>query len=124
MEKLDQPATLTSSPKVERPYSEPGIYLGTSSFTAAGWEGTLYPPGTKPRDFLPYYATQFSTVEVDSTFYGTPIASTVTAWYERTPPDFLFAVKVPQLCGDENYVEKRSERQCFRTVLDFVGHII
>jgi len=31
---------------------------------------------------------------------------------------------ISTLCGDENYVAKRAERQCFRTVLDFVGYII
>jgi uncharacterized protein YecE (DUF72 family) len=51
----------------------------------------------KSRDFLAYYATRFATVELDSTFYGTPSAPTVTGWYEKTPPDFLFAAKVPQL---------------------------
>ena len=55
----------------------------------------------KPRDFLPYYATQFKTVEVDSTFYGTPSASTITGWYEKTPPDFIFAAKVPQIVTHE-----------------------
>ena len=101
MEKLDQGAKPTSALKVERPYSEPGIYLGTSSFTASGWEGNFYPAGLKARDFLSYYATQFSTVEVDSTFYGTPSASTVTGWYEKTPPDFLFAAKMPQVITHE-----------------------
>jgi hypothetical protein len=36
---------------------------------------------------LSYYATKFKTVEIDSTYYGTPRASTVRKWYERTPPD-------------------------------------
>jgi uncharacterized protein YecE (DUF72 family) len=107
MEKLDQPPKPTTSLKIDRSYSEPEIYLGTSSFTATGWEGTFYPPGTKSRDFLPYYATQFSTVEVDSTFYGAPSVSTVTGWYQKTPPDFLFAVKVPQLCCGVSYVAQR-----------------
>jgi uncharacterized protein YecE (DUF72 family) len=76
------------------------------------------------RDFLSYYATQFATVEVDSTFYGCPSASTVNNWAARTPEDFIFSVKIPQLCGDENYVATRLERLRFRTVFDFVGHII
>jgi len=38
-----------------------------------------------------------SNVEVDSTFYGTPSAATVEKWYEKTPPDFVFAAKIPQL---------------------------
>ena len=49
------------------------------------------------RDFLSYYATQFATVEVDSTFYGCPSANTVNNWAARTPEDFLFAVKIPQV---------------------------
>jgi uncharacterized protein YecE (DUF72 family) len=51
----------------------------------------------KSQDFLAYYSTQFATVELDSTFYGSPSASTVTRWYERTPSDFVFAAKVPQV---------------------------
>ena len=124
MEKLEEAAEVVNGLAVERPYSEPGIYLGTSAFTAAGWEGSFYPQGMQSRDFLSYYATQFSTVEVDSTFYGCPSARTVNNWADRTPEDFVFAVKVPQLCGDENYVATRSERLRLRTVFDFVGHII
>jgi uncharacterized protein YecE (DUF72 family) len=101
MKNLDQGVEPASSLKVERPYSEPGIYLGTSSFTASGWEGNFYPDGMKPREFLTYYATQFSTVEIDSTFYGTPSACTVTGWHEKTPPDFLFAAKMPQIITHE-----------------------
>ncbi|HSY98963.1 MAG TPA: DUF72 domain-containing protein [Terriglobales bacterium] len=46
------------------------IRLGTSAFTAAGWEGTFYPASMKPADYLSYYASRFETVEVDSTFYA------------------------------------------------------
>ena len=79
----------------------PGILLGTSSFTAKGWEGTFYPPGMRSPDFLGYYAKHFRTVEIDSTFYGAPKPSTVTNWKERTPSDFVFAVKVPQVVTHE-----------------------
>src|SRR5437588_8377888 len=34
-------------------------------------------------------AQQFATVEVDSTFYGCPAASTVNNWAARTPEDFI-----------------------------------
>ena len=84
--------------------AERGILAGTSAFTAAGWEGAFYPVGMKAAEYLRFYATQFRTVEVDSTFYGTPKPERVRAWYEKTPADFVFAVKVPQLCGVENYV--------------------
>ena len=124
MEKLEDPGKLANALTVDRPFSLPGILLGTSAFTATGWEGSFYPRGMQSRDFLSYYAMQFATVEGDSTFYGCPSARTVNNWAARTPEDFLFSVKIPQLCGDENYVAPRSERLRFRTVFDFVGHII
>ena len=81
----------------DRPFALPNIFLGTSSFTASGWEGSFYPLGMRSRDLLRHYSTQFQTVEIDSTFYGTPATSTVSSWNEKTPGDFVFAVKVPQV---------------------------
>jgi len=88
-----------ASQEIVGPFEIPGtqILLGTSSFTASGWSGSFYPAGMKSRDYLSYYATQFRTVEIDSTFYGTPSVSTVESWYSKTPPDFVFAAKVPQV---------------------------
>jgi hypothetical protein len=40
MDKLEQAGQLMNSLKVERPYSEPGLLLGTSAITAAGWQGS------------------------------------------------------------------------------------
>jgi hypothetical protein len=39
MEKLEEAGNLANRLTVVRPYFEPGLYLGTSAFTAAGWEG-------------------------------------------------------------------------------------
>ena len=85
--------------------TEAEIRLGTSAFTAAGWEDAFYPPGMKPADYLSYYATRFDTVEVDSTFYRTPAISTVKGWYAKTPPGFLFAAKVPQIITHEKALQ-------------------
>jgi uncharacterized protein YecE (DUF72 family) len=105
MDKPEQAGQLVNSLNVERPYSEPGLLLGTSAFTANGWAGVFYPPGMKPHDFLTYYSAKFRTVEIDSTYYGTPSASTVINWYERTPPDFIFAAKVPQVVTHEKVLK-------------------
>jgi uncharacterized protein YecE (DUF72 family) len=123
MEKLDKAAELAGELKIDRPYSLPGILLGTSSFTAKGWEGSFYPKGMRSADYLKFYGTQFQTVEVDSTFYGTPSAATVEKWYEKTPPVFIFAAKIPQLCGDENYVATRSEGSVSELFWSSGGHI-
>jgi len=43
------------------------FHVGTSAFTASGWEQSFYPKGMKAAEYLSYYATKFDTVEVDST---------------------------------------------------------
>src|SRR6266404_424699 len=101
MDKVGDVAELTTDRNVQREYSEPNLYLGTSAFTAAGWQGSFYPKGMQPREYLSHYAKTFRTVEVDSTFYGTPSVSTVTAWNEKTPDDFVFAAKVPRVITHE-----------------------
>jgi uncharacterized protein YecE (DUF72 family) len=85
----------------ERLFNDPHLMLGTSAFTASGWSGSFYPAGMKSPDYLTYYASRFRTVEIDSTYYGTPAPSTVESWYRKTPPDFIFAVKVPQAVTHE-----------------------
>jgi len=105
MGKLGEAGTRANSLKIERPYSEPGLFLGTSAFTAAGWPGSFYPVGMKPANYLTYYATRFQTVEVDSTYYRTPSASAVAGWYEKTPPDFVFAAKVPKIVTHEKLLK-------------------
>lgn len=54
----------------------------------------FYPPKLKATDRLSYYAQHFSLVEVDSTFYHLQPAHNFARWAERTPPDFVFDVKV------------------------------
>lgn len=84
---LEKSPELASQPNIDRPFSLPNIFLGTSPFTADGWQGSFYPQGMRSRDFLRHYASQLQTVEIDSTFYGNPAASTVTSWKEKTPEE-------------------------------------
>ncbi len=77
------------------------IRLGTSAFTAAGWPGTFYPADLEPGDYLAYYSQHFDTVEIDSTWYRTPDPKTVKNWYAKTPGNFCFAAKIPQVITHE-----------------------
>jgi uncharacterized protein YecE (DUF72 family) len=47
-------------------------------------------------DELSYYAEHFNTVEVNSTFYGTPRAQVSRGWADRTPAVFEFSLKLYQ----------------------------
>jgi len=98
------------------------IHLGTSAFTAAGWEGSFYPRGMKPADYLTYYATKFDTVEVDSTFYRIPSEQTVRGWDRKTPENFVFSVKVPQaITHDKMLADCKSELTEFVKTVEILG---
>jgi len=122
MEKLEEAGKPANTVPGDRPCSLPGILLGTSAFTANGWQGSFYPPGMNSRDYLSYYAKQFGTVEVDSTFYGCPSARTVSNWATRTPEDFIFSVKVPQVITHEKaLVDCDPEFEEFVKTMDILG---
>jgi uncharacterized protein YecE (DUF72 family) len=70
------------------------ILIATQGWNYPAWVGPLYPPGTRPAEFLSTYARAFRGVEVDSTFYAIPDAKSVRAWMERTPAGFTFALKM------------------------------
>ena len=100
----------------------PPILLGTSSFTAAGWDGPFYPKGMRSADYLPFYAEHFHTVEVDSTFYACPSARTVSNWAARTPEGFIFSLKVPQIITHEKVlVDCNTEFAEFMGTMELLG---
>jgi uncharacterized protein YecE (DUF72 family) len=82
------------------------LRIGTSGWNYPSghgtWNGLFYPAtrsrkaGTKDFDELRFYAAHFDTVEVNSTFYGTPRAEVTADWVARTPPGFEFCVKLYQ----------------------------
>ena len=72
------------------------IRLGTQGWNYDAWVGPFYPDGTRAVDFLSIYSRAFDTVEVDSTFYAVPPSKTIRAWAQRTPPGFVFSLKLPQ----------------------------
>ena len=98
------------------------LYLGTSSWTGAGWETAFYPPRTKQAEFLPYYSAKYNSVEIDSIFYRIPTAKTVQQWRERTPEGFAFAAKLPQVITHEKVlVDAQSDLKAFLDVMDITG---
>ncbi len=60
--------------------------------------GVFYPRGkSSAKDRLRFYASQFSVVEVDATYYSLPDRGTAQLWAERTPATFTFHVKAHAL---------------------------
>ena len=101
---------------------ETGVYLGTSGWSYADWEGSLYPEALPSASRLAEYVKHFATVEIDSTFYGTPRRSTVQNWREVSPDGFLFAAKFPkQITHDRNLVGAEAEAESFLNTMGELG---
>jgi uncharacterized protein YecE (DUF72 family) len=70
------------------------LFIGTSGWQYRHWRGTFYPEKLAQSRWLDHYTERFRTVEVNNTFYHLPEASTFEKWRERTPADFVLAVKM------------------------------
>jgi uncharacterized protein YecE (DUF72 family) len=70
------------------------LHVGCSGWQYRDWrDGAFYPPKCPQRRWLAYYAEQFDTVEVNSTFYRLAKPDAVARWVQETPEDFVFTVK-------------------------------
>src|SRR5215472_3654247 len=81
------------------------LHIGCMGWQEKDWIGPVYPAETKAPDMLALYARRFSTVEVDSTFYGRPRESTVVAWKDAAPDGFRFALKVSREITHKKHFE-------------------
>jgi len=69
-------------------------YIGTSGWHYDDWRGIFYPEKLPKANWLEFYARHFATLELNSTFYRLPSEEAFRRWYDSSPPDFTFAVKV------------------------------
>jgi uncharacterized protein YecE (DUF72 family) len=73
------------------------LRFGPAGWVYKDWEGIVY-PRPKPRNFDPlrYIAEFFDAVEINSTYYGPPLARTASSWVERVEEykNFRFTAKL------------------------------
>lgn len=69
------------------------IRIGISGWTYAPWRGVFYPKSTTQKRELAYASRQFSSIEINGTFYGLQRPEAFARWRDETPDGFIFAVK-------------------------------
>ena len=72
------------------------VFFGVSGWAYATWKPDFYPQKLASAKFLGFYASRFTTVEVNYTFRTFPTEKLLTKWADSTPPDFKFSVKANQ----------------------------
>src|SRR5205085_6561476 len=70
--------------------------VGTSGWSYTDWRPGFYPERLAKTKWFAYYASAFDTVEINSTFYGTPTVDTFRTWAARAPQGFVYALKAPR----------------------------
>jgi uncharacterized protein YecE (DUF72 family) len=94
------------------------LYIGCSGFYNNDWKGSLYPESAQSKDFLTLYSATFNTVEINSTFYRKPTAKTLLKWYDETPAEFKFFIKIPKAVSHEKRLKDAKE-----DISEFCKHI-
>jgi uncharacterized protein YecE (DUF72 family) len=69
------------------------ILVGTSGWTYRDWAGRFYPPDVPRRSWLSYFASQFRTVEINTTFYRLPAITATSGWKAQVDDGFRFVAK-------------------------------
>jgi len=69
-------------------------YIGTSGWHYDHWRDRFYPEKLSKPQWLEFYASHFTTVELNNSFYRLPSEAAFTTWYNSSPTNFIFAVKV------------------------------
>lgn len=72
------------------------LFVGTSGWAYPTWKPGFYPEKLPQRQFLTYFASQLTAVEVNYTFRALPTPKMLADWLGATPPSFRLSFKFPQ----------------------------
>jgi uncharacterized protein YecE (DUF72 family) len=69
------------------------VRIGISGWRYEPWRGTFYPKGLAQARELAYASRQFSSIEINGSFYSLQTPASYKRWHDETPDDFVFSVK-------------------------------
>jgi uncharacterized protein YecE (DUF72 family) len=82
-----------------------------------------YPAAYQGSSRLTYYASMFSSIEINSSFYKLPKISTVKNWYDSVPEGFRFTFKVPKVLTHNKALEfNAKDVTAFAEILSAAGN--
>ena len=87
------------------------LRIGTSGFSYKDWVGPYYPQGLPKKDWLSFHSREFSTCEINYTYYRVPDPYTLAAMARKVPDDFLFTLKANKAMTHERQENQEVFRQ-------------
>jgi uncharacterized protein YecE (DUF72 family) len=97
-------ASMSTSPVSFSHSNQTIFFIGTSGWTYDHWKDRFYPHELAKSRWFDYYASQFSSVEINATFYRTFKDQTYDKWRERAPDGFGYVLKAPRLITHRKYL--------------------
>ena len=86
-----------------------GIFVGIGGWNFAPWRGAFYPKGLAQAKELAYAGAHLTSIEINSTFYGSQKPETFRKWARETPEGFVFSVKGPRFATNRRVLAEAGD---------------
>jgi uncharacterized protein YecE (DUF72 family) len=99
------------------------FYAGTSGLLLPVPNKLFYPDKFRDKTRLTYYGSLFNSIEINSSFYKVPMASTVAKWATEVPENFKFTFKLHRgITHQKGLIFNRAEISSFMKTISEVGN--
>src|SRR5712671_6239995 len=85
------------------------VHIGIGGWNFPPWRGVFYPQGLPQAKELSYAATHLSSIEINSTFYGSQKPESFRKWAREVPDGFVFSVKGPRFATNRRVLAEAGE---------------
>src|SRR6476661_3892483 len=85
------------------------IFLGIGGWNYEPWRGVFYPDGLPQAKELAYAASLLTSIEINSTFYGSQKPESFRKWAREVPDGFIFSVKGPRFATNRRVLAEAGD---------------
>ncbi len=85
------------------------IRIGIGGWNYEPWRGVFYPEGLPQAQELAYAASRLTSIEINSTFYGSQKPESFRKWAATVPDGFVFSVKGPRFATNRRVLAEAGD---------------
>jgi len=99
------------------------IRVGVGGWSFEPWRGAFYPDDLPAKRELEYMSRKLTSIEINSTYYGSKTPKVFAQWRDAAPDDFVFAVKGTRFATNRRVLAEAGESvgRFFRTGVTELG---
>jgi uncharacterized protein YecE (DUF72 family) len=85
------------------------IRIGIGGWNFEPWRGVFYPEGLAQAKELAYASSRLTSIEINSTFYGSQKPESFRKWAATVPDGFVFSVKGPRFATNRRVLAEAGD---------------